>query len=457
MIKATFSSAVGGWLAAALLTLASNSPEPDEFAKALLANDWGEVEALARERLAVNSEDLQAHAGLGRALLERMRGLAGRPGLATELAVSAANQAVAHLAAARELEGVHDLWLEARAEHPRPEDGLDRALAELAQAGDPHAGFLWARAQPAAESEAALDALAAALALRPERSDYLLAALARRVALGRMDAARNTWRAAAERGANVDTLAAWCGELWGGSEQAGARAEALGWLVELRDLSGDAWLGWYRAHALAQQGKQEEALQVFEASQVGAPAAVQRAHAALLQSLGREREAAQLLIPLANDSDWDAYEELVSLADASALRRDFEFSLELYESALAIEQRHERAQHHRALTLWRAGRESDAEAAFDELFERWPARSDLLNDGGLAALGAGNTARAARLFELAAELPQSVDAQENRAALGLAVDDLPRAELFGLLNRVLDAEPQRSRALVLRSRARSDP
>lgn len=436
------------WLLALVLIAGLQA---DELERALTERRWSVVEDLARERLSEDPDDTTAHSALGRALLARSRALAGGTGISRSLRRTAVDGAVEHLGRALEHEGLRELWLEARAEHPDADATLDAELRELADAGDAHAGWLWARRQPAAGG-AALERLERAVASRPGNPAFASTLLEWRLVLADQPGAEAAWALAKDAGADVDHLASMSLQLWPGAEQAERRGERLDELAVERGLERDAWLGWYRAHALLQQGRVEEALVVFAAGERPAPASVKLAHAAALAAHGRPLDASALLLPLAADGDWEAYDQAVSVADSLALARRFPEALALYDALLEVERRDERAQRHRALTLWRGGRGLDAGAAFEELNRRWPDRADLLNDAGLAAWGSGDLTAAEARFRAAIELPQSVDARENLAALLIEARRPGRAEARSLLQEVLAEEPARARALVLLGR-----
>jgi len=178
-----------------------------------------------------------------------------------------------------------------------------------------------------------------------------------------------------------------------------------------------------------------------------------RAHALLLVRLDRHAEAVPLMEPRAAARDWEAYTVLLDIADSLGLARRWEESLAVYDVAMAIEHRDERAARNRAITLWRAGQDAEAGQAWREVMLLLPDRADIINDAALSAAGANDFDLSRKLLEESAALPGSEDARENLAAWHLKNSSGQQFEAVRLLDMVLAEQPERDRALYLRFRA----
>lgn len=430
-----------------------------ELAELAEAGRWQDLRERADQRLQLDPQDLDARHWLGRALLEEAWVLLDGDRLARDIGRSVLSRAVEHLraGAAADPTGTWALrgrytWLElhqgrtdlsgdpdlpADLERAWAEDGLAEAAylrgwVERLGGGDGEAWFERAASVPGPRAAHALE-WARILGERGDREGAVAA-----------------WRAAAEADdLELSSLLATLVSLLPSSFYAEQRLALLDELGRHEQ----ALVAWYRAHAASELGRQDLALAAFDAGTEQRTPAVDRAHAALLAAQDREQEAAALLLPLARERDWVALDQLIGVADGLGLARRFDESLALYDAALAVEPRHDTALRHRAITLWKAGRDAQAAAAWRGVLERSPGRSDLLNDAALAAWGRGDRALARELLERAVALPGARDAQENLALL--LMEDAPEEaqRIRALLDAVLAEEPGRDRALSLRYRA----
>ena len=98
---------------------------------------------------------------------------------------------------------------------------------------------------------------------------------------------------------------------------------------------------------------------------------------AVTESVATLRSAAwpvAMLRPLAEERDWDAFADLVTVADELAQARSWDEALWAYDIAVGIEPRDERALRNRAITLWRTGQDDRAAEAWRQVLEVLPRR-----------------------------------------------------------------------------------
>lgn len=441
------------------LLLALVAPVPDEFARLAAEGDWAEVERRAAERVVADPGDVEGRTWLGRALLVRGGVLRQGDSFARDLGLASLRRAVDELATASE--GRSEAADEARAwasladyelalADPSSQGDAEARLGARAREGDAYASHLLGRliAETGRLAEG-LPWLEDAARLEP-RVEFALAHADALSAAGRRDEALLAWRSASTHpdawpAEIVEALA----RILPSRGDAAQREQQLALLLER--WPDDPTLAWHRAWTFQQQGRTDEAAAAFAA---GAALAVapeyDRAWAAVLLSAGRHAEAVQRLRPWVLARHWEAYSDLLDVADDLALDRRWDEALDVYEIALGVEDRDERARRNHALTLWRAGR-AGAAAAWRGVVEQFPGRADVLNDAALAALAGGRLGEAEQLLEQAVALPGSADARENLAALRVALDR--PGDALPLLEDVLRAEPERARSLWLRDRA----
>lgn len=444
-------------LPAALLLLAGLVPaqQPaDPLAGLFESGALAELQSLAAERLQADPGDAAASYWSGRALVARASGLLEGGEFAQAQARAWLQGALPCLAAAGP--GFPDAgdW----ALYARFLSGDDPALAgdleRLAQQGSAYAARLRGRLERDRGAPAAAW-FARAAELQPDEAGLRLDLAGALGLEGRIDEGLAELEHARRLGADRE---AWLAVLLGllpGPENAARLLARLDPLLAEPGAAEDAQLAWYRAWALEQLGRPQEAEAALVAAVAGRSAGSELALARLERRNGRAREAVVRLLPLVAAGDAPALDELVSAADDLAGLYLWEDALAAYAAALDAEPAHLRALANRALTEARAGRPLDA---YGVLLERHPERLDFANDAALAALGRGDAAWARELLERAAAGPDGApgvaDARENLAALLLARRPPEAAAALAWLDRLLAAEPGRDRALVLRAQAR---
>ncbi|MCB9899150.1 MAG: tetratricopeptide repeat protein [Planctomycetes bacterium] len=425
---------------------------------------WQQIEEAAHARLAVAPDDGEALYWLGRSEAAQIDGL-GSGTFAASMGQRLLDSAAEHFARASDLASPRQAeaceWGGLLAwGHGLP---VDPAAFEAHYAESHWPGAAYVRGLLALDAGAFEEAalwLGRAAEGAPGRGDVQLALADALSALGRRDEALAAWDAAVDGRFDAlvarDSLLDVLERLLPGPSAAPQRLERLDRLRSRPEWTDDAWLAWHRAFALEQLDRKADALAAFDEGRKGRTAVIDRAHARALSLNDRPLEAADLLEPLARERDWDAYGDLVSVADRLGQQRRFDEAVAIYDRALAIEPRDERAQRNRALTLWRSGRDALAAEAWEALIEHFPGRADLLNDAALAAEARGDRARARALLTEAIGLPGSIDAHENLARLLLEGDPdaTERAQARALAEDVLVQEPARARSLLLRLLAR---
>lgn len=439
----------------------------DDLETLAAAGRWETLRAQVDVRLALDGSDTEAQFWLGREQLEEAWGLLGGDRVARDIGRSVLDRAIQNLGAADQ--GAEpraaDWLLQARFSHWQlgsPGDGeltTDTLAADLerrwAEEARPMAAYLRGHMAKAQGSDAALLWLERAARANPERSAFALDWSRELAGAADREGAVSAWQAA--RGATdwdlTELLAALLVAL-PSTADAGRRLELLDDLFAEPDLASDALLAWHRAHALGLLDRRVEAAAAFAAGTSGRTAAIDRAEASYLRLLGRIPEALELLFARAAERHWECLDDAVSIADGLAIAGDYSAALAAYETALVIEPRHELALWHRALALWHGGQDAAAAAAWADLIERYPGRSDITNDGALAAWGVGDLALARERLEQAMSWPGSEDAQENLAVLLLESTPGDPQRALELLEGVLQVDPQRDRSLTYRYRAR---
>ncbi len=488
---------VAAFVAAGPMPTASASAvlqDGPSFAELAEQGLWSELLSAAEQQLALQDvgqdagQAVAARAWLGRASAQRALLLLGGDEFSQDLGAALLQRATEELAAAlgswdqaagsESLNGlsehtVSEWWFEARYQGARYREGADASLKQdLEQAwkltAQPYAAFLrgwmeWVGPAGSASSNGpsrapdvtVLSWLERASDAAPDRALYALSWAEAAAAAGDSVTAADAWQRALDGEADDNTLLKTLLLILPGAEHAEARLTRLDSLRGARPGQVSETVAWAKAHALDQLGRgpeAEAALASVDAS-TGRSPAYDRAHASLLLRLERFEQAVALLQPRASARDWEAFSILLDVADTLGLARRWEEALAVYDMAMEIEHRDERAARNRALTLWRSGRKDKAKRAWDELLVLLPERSDLLNDAALAAAGAGDAAGEKLLLEAAIGLPGSQDARENLAAWHLGHPSGSVPEAVRLLEDVLRQEPERDRALYLRFRA----
>ena len=439
----------------------------DDFEALAAAGRWETLRVQVDLRLALDGSDTEALFWLGREQLEEAWGLLGGDRVARDIGRAVLDRSLENLMAADH--GAEpraaDWLLQARFSRWQlgsPGDGelaTDTLAADLerrwAEEARPMAAYLRGHMARAQGGEGALPWLERAARAAPERSAFALDWCRELAGTGDRDGAVSAWQAA--RNATdwelADLLAALLVAL-PSTVDAGRRLDLLDGLFAEPELASDALLAWHRAHALGLLDRREDAAAAFAAGTAGRTAAIDRAEASYLRLLGHTAEALELLFARARERHWDCLDDAVSIADGLAIAGDYSAALEAYETALSIEPRHELALWHRALARWHAGQDAAAAAAWADLITRYPGRSDITNDGALAAWGVGDLALAQERLEQAMSWPGSEDAQENLAVLLLESTPGDPQRALELLDGVLQDDPQRDRSLTYRYRAR---
>lgn len=417
---------------------------------------WDEVLAQAQQLLERDPADRVARYWSARAQIERGRPMLGGRRFENDLARTMIARARDLLA---DLPGeIADGTQDARAWwfYARDLLGDDATLAsdlerEYEARGTAYAAELRARLASRALSADAVPWAERAAAAQPERADLQLD-LARELGrAGRLDEALAAWERAVRARAELPALLAELLALLPDRSQAARRLALLEALAAAGDEAPvDADLAWHRSWALEQLDRSDEAERQLAHVTEGRRPELERAHARLLEGLGRDAEACTRH-ERALDADGDA-EPLLEFAARLGRRRVWELAERAYEAVLARRPGLLRAELERALTLSLAGRGWEHYA---RLARAWPGRADVLNDAALAAWGAGDRTAARELLERALTLPDGIDARENLARL-LGVEsgeDLPRAR--ELLAAVLHEDPRRDRSLHLRCLTRA--
>lgn len=450
-------SRVRARLAAAVVLLAGWSTAQQPTLSDLAAEGrWDELDAMAAERLQAEPGDEEALYWSARALLARAEALRAGPEFARELAASWARRAQDGLGAVRDAARFPDAadWALYARYLQSGDEALAGDLERLAAEGSGYAASLRGRLASDMGAPAA-DWFERAAALRPGEAGVLLDLAWARAAEGDTEGALAALESARAAGAGRERWLAILLIALPGPGNAARLLARLEPLLQEPDGAQDALLAGYRAWALEQLGRTEEALAVLSAASLGRTPPIERAQARLLLLLGRPDEAATRLVPLAQAGDAEALDLLVSAADALATGYRWDEALAAYDSALATEPAHLRAAANRALALASSGRSLDGYAG---LLAARPGRLDLVNDAALAHVGWGRTDEARALLERAAAGPDGApgvaDARENLAALLLALRPPDAEAALGLLERVLAADPGRDRSLTLRAAAR---
>lgn len=439
----------------------------DDLESLAAAGRWETLRAQVEARLLVDDSDSEARYWFGREQLAEAWGLLSGDRVARDIGRSVLERAVVQLTIARDggVAAAADWLLQAR--FTRWQLALP---GEAATAGELLAADLedqWSReSRPMAASlrgamarlradDPALPWLERAARAAPRRSAYALDWSRELAASGDRDGAVAAWKTAraAPDWEPADLLATLLVAM-PSSADAARRLELLDELLSDPRLADDALLAWHRAHAFAALDRPELAAAAFDAGTSGRTAQIDRAAAVYLRAVERIPEALELLFARARERHWDCLDDAVTIADGLAIAGRFSEALAAYETALSIEPRHELALWHRALATWHSGRDAEAAVAWAELIERFPGRSDIVNDGALAAWGVGDHALARRRLELAATWPGSEDARENLAVLLLQSTPAEEGRAWDLLDSVLQADPQRDRSLLYRYRSR---
>lgn len=446
----------------------AGQPAPDELAALVAAGRWEAVREACDLRLSLDEGDQEAHQGLGLAELESALSLLGGGRFSQDLAARQLDRAVDALALA--LGGPPDAqaqWLRARFVRWELETGsfeggepTDAGLSGDLEQAYLQDGLLMAAHLRGLQLRAGGDGLALAWFEKAAEGNSVPAAhlLDFSMALagfGRSSDAVGAWqRALVATDLLPDDALTVLESILPGRQGASVRQHQLEGLRGTLLPVDDARLAWHLAHAFFQQDRRDEALSAFEAGTSRRTAEVDRAHASHLMVARRPLEALQLLLPRAEERDWESYDMALSAAVALALDRRHEQARAACDALLAIEPRHEGVLWNRALVLWHSGADQAATEAFAALIERLPGRADVLNDAALAAWGAGDQERSRSLLEQAVALPGAIDAMENLALLRLNQGSNEPDGAAGLLDEVLRLEPGRARALYLRSMAR---
>ena len=459
-------------IAVLLLVLLAQPADPlDDLAA---AGHWEELRVLADDRLASDPDDDLAHYWFGRDLLAQALELADGGRVGRDIGRTLLDRAVQHLEQVDEQPDTStsdalDWLLEARfARRWALANGDARNPVEARL--ETELGSYWERDGVAmaaflrgalADEAGAPDALAwyeRAAGAAPERSRFQQRLALAYAGAGRRSEALQAYdQAAAAPDGWLEDLLSVLITILPGRRDSEARLARLDALLAWPEWSDHALLAWYRAHALAQLGRSEEAVHAFELATRGRTAETDRAYASHLIAAGRFDEALALLLPRVREHDWASLDQALVAIGRLASMREHEQAVAACDDLLAVEPRHELVLWNRALLLWKAGRDDEAQEAFDTLIERLPDRADVLNDAALAAWGAGRLERARMLLGQAVELPGSIDGAENLALLLLERDPGARSRVSELLDRVLAEEPGRPRALWLRHLARAKP
>ncbi|MFT7463584.1 MAG: tetratricopeptide (TPR) repeat protein [Pseudohongiellaceae bacterium] len=449
---------------------AQSTPAVDAGWEELAAEGrWEDVRSRAEARLRTAGGDPEALFWLGREQLEEAWGLLAGDRVARDIGRSVLERAIdrleqSHLAAVSDgadwlLQARFTLW-----ELGEPGKGGQREpafLSELERQWTEDyramAAFLRGHGARSRPGDDALPWFQRAAQADPGRSAFALDWCRELAAAGDRDQAVSAWRLARQAGdwQLGDLLAALLMAL-PSKDDAGRRLDLLDDLRQEPTVAHDALLAWHRAHCFGLLDRREDVAAAFALGTSGRTAQIDRAEATFLTTIGRYPDALSLLFPRARERDWQCLDDAVAIADGYAIARKVPEALAAYEQALSIEPRHEMALWHRALTLWQGGQRSAAAEAWEDVIARFPGRSDIVNDGALAAWGLGDRALAQQRLEQAIEWPGSEDAHENLAVLLLEQPNAGAAEAakaLDLLENVLRDDPLRDRSLLYRYRA----
>jgi len=439
--------------APAVQPAAADLQQADEFGAPAAEGRWDDVADLADRRLQADPADELALYWNARSTIERSRALLAGRTFARDLGITMLNRAAEQLGKVHEQPG--DATADAReweayARYLRADDetlaaDLERWFA-ASQRG--YAAFLRGLlARDRGDAAGALDWLVKARAAAPERADIAVECATELGRAGQQEAALAAWDAAVEHGAPLPALLGSAAEILPGAAHAAERLARLDTLATGEAGARDALLAWHRSWCLEQLGRAGDAAAVLATATEGRTPDLERAHARLLAGLGRAEEAAAHLGAAARAGDAPALADLVSLADGKARARAWDEAIALYDGALAIEPRDDRAAANRALVLAQSGRSLDG---WLQLVARHPDRADLLNDAALQLQGWRRDEEAREMLERAAAMPGGLDARQNLADLLLMGDPADPQRALKLAEGVLQEDPSRDWALYLR-------
>jgi len=421
---------------------------------ALLADDgrWDELLDQATQRLSRDESDVLALYWSARAEIQRGLPLIGGRAFARDLGHTMLRRAGEQLALLRE--NPADATRDSRewAMYVRYLLGDDELLAPsleawFAESGRGYAAFLRGlMGRDSGDTAGALDWMGKAFHASPGSGDFAVEFARELGRAGRKEEALAAWSTAVADGVPLPTLLAVLLDVLPGMENAEKRLAMQDSLVIDEVARRDGLLAWHRSWSLEQLGRTVEAASALDAATEHRGAEVERAHARLLIALGRRAEAADRLRTAAGAGDAAAFSDLVSLADWHALAHAWDEAFLLYDAALIIEPRDERAAVNRALTMAQSGLSL---AAWLDLVDRNPERADLLNDAALQLKGWGLDREAEAMFERASILPGALDARQNLADLLLNAHPVDVERAMSLLRDVVSGDPSREWALYL--------
>ena len=419
------------------------------------ARNWLEVEAVARSRLDEHPEDAEATYWLARAGVARAEVLRAGRRAERERADGLLARAVELLERLEDSDprvpaDAEEWWLWARFLREQDET-LPAELERRVAAGEGFATWLAASRALQEGSAQALPLLRLAGERLPARPDVALTLAEAEALAGNRAAALAAWDSAIRRGADVESaLRALAVVL----PAAGDAADFLARSLQFREREGgrrDAVIAWYRAWALQRLGELEQAEAELAAADLHRSPPIVVSHARLLEQLGREQEAAELLLAVEHAWDSPAYAELHRLALSLAAARLFEEALRILDALLERQPGDPDVSRNRAQLMARAGMSLDA---YRDLADSPRAATELLNDAALACLGRGLVEEGRELLARAVARGDLPVAAENLAFTLLR--DPPRDALRAgqLLDAILGDTEASDRALVLRHQVR---
>jgi len=132
-----------------------------------------------------------------------------------------------------------------------------------------------------------------------------------------------------------------------------------------------------------------------------------------------------------------------------ANEHDFDPALAVLDTILTLDPSYIPVLSDKALSLSKSGRSNEADAAFQDLMRREVWDTSFVNNYALHLLGTGRTKEGLAMLEKAIGIDGNIDSLENLGAYHHYIkNDSERASHY--FNRVLDSDPERTKALVLK-------
>jgi len=177
-------------------------------------------------------------------------------------------------------------------------------------------------------------------------------------------------------------------------------------------------------------------------------------HGLILERLNRYEEAIETFIAILQLEEQPDFLEVTMgrlewHANRKAVDGRFEAAITIYDQLLPLKPFDVALNSNKALALAQDGRTREAEELYLEVLELWPEDSAVINDYALLLMGTGRDEEALILLEKAFRIDGNLDACENLGSYYYyQLKDLTEAHRH--FSRVLEAEPSREKALILR-------